>query len=120
MIQWTSVQDGVEYSVLSGSLELPGEHYTVRFRTSQQIKVTPHWHPTDEHITVLQGPFALGFGETFAPDLLTSLPTGSYVCVTQQTRHFALYGIGTVVQVSGIAPFKTIYVDASRQNPNAA
>jgi hypothetical protein len=111
MIKWTPILDGADVGILSGDPDLPGGEYAVRFRTSRDIRVPPHWHPEDEHVTVLQGSFSLGFGAVFEASLLNSLPPGSYVCVPRQTKHFALYGVGTVVQVNGIAPFKSIYVN---------
>src|SRR5262249_42624408 len=103
--------DGAEVGVLFGDPEFPGGEYAVRFRTSREIRVPPHWHPEDEHVTVLEGSLSLGFGDVFETGLLKSLPPGSYVCVPRQTNHFALYGVGTVVHVNGIAPFKSIYVN---------
>ncbi|HWF48507.1 MAG TPA: cupin domain-containing protein [Bryobacteraceae bacterium] len=112
MIRWTNVDEGAEVAVLAGNPDMPGEHYTLRFRTSRESKVAAHWHPEDEHVTVLEGPFLLGFGGVFEPSLLKSIPPGSYVYVPRKTRHFAMYGAGTIVQVNGVGPFETIYVNA--------
>ena len=111
MIQWTQIQDGAELGVLFGDPDLPGASFTIRFRTSREIRVAPHWHPEDECVTVLDGPFALGFGEVFDAVRLTQLESGAFFCITRSTRHFALYSAGTVIQVSGFGPFKSIYVD---------
>jgi hypothetical protein len=111
MLEWRSILDGAEIAVLAGNPEIAGLPYVIRFRTRREIAVPAHWHPEDENITVLEGPFALGLGECFAQDALKKLPTGSYAYVPKETRHFASYGVGTVVQVSGVGPFQTFYVD---------
>ena len=113
-ILWVPLRDGAEAGVLSGDPEHSELEYTIRFRTSQEIKVHAHWHAEVEHLTVLQGPFSLGFGKVFDDSLLKPLAAGSYVCVPKQTAHFALYGEGTIVQVNGIGPFKSIYFNPAQ------
>ena len=60
----------------------------------------------DEHITVLAGPFNGAFGESPWP-----FEPGAYVVIPAGVRHQAWYGPGTIIQVSGIGPFESIYVD---------
>lgn len=108
---WTPILEGAEMALLSGDPEMPGSHYVIRFRTSLEIAVPAHWHPEDEHITVLQGPFSLGFGDRFQASALESLAALSYRCVRRELRHFAFYGPGTLIQVNGVGPFRSIYVD---------
>lgn len=110
-VPWKPLMEGAESALLYGDPESDREYYSIRFRTSKEIVVPPHWHPGDEYITVLQGPFSLGFGEVFESHLLEQLPAGSWVRVPRQVRHFALYAPGTVVQVSGLGPFRSNYVN---------
>jgi hypothetical protein len=110
MLEWRSILDGADIAVITGNPEIAGLPYVVRFRTLRDIAVPAHWHPEDENITVLEGPFALGLGECFAADTLQSLPTGSYAYVPKGMRHFASYGVGAIVQLSG-GPSQTFYVD---------
>jgi hypothetical protein len=80
--------------------------YVIRFRTHREIFVPLHWHRHDEHITVIVGPFAMSFDGA-----RRELIPGSYVAIPAGIRHSAWYGAGTVVQVSGLGPFESIYVD---------
>jgi quercetin dioxygenase-like cupin family protein len=41
-------------------------------------KIAPHWHPTDEHVTVLAGTFALGMGEKFDQAAAKEIAAGGY------------------------------------------
>ena len=63
-----------------------------------------HWYPEDEHVTVIVGEFALGFGERFSLDLLRRLAAGSHALIPSRQPHFTRYTAGTVVQVHGIGP----------------
>jgi hypothetical protein len=112
-ITWSPIDDAAEMAVLSGDPEANAT-FTIRYRTFREIIVPPHWHPCDEHITVLDGPFSIGFGESLDPGSLVSLAEGAYVEIPARTAHFTVYGAGTIVQVSGMGPFKTIYVDAAK------
>jgi hypothetical protein len=39
------------------------------------------------------------------------LASGSYVMIPASVHHSAWYGAGTVVQISGLGSFESIYVD---------
>ncbi len=41
---------------------------TVRFMMPAGYQIAPHWHPTDEHITVLSGTFSIGMGDKLDMD----------------------------------------------------
>jgi len=108
---WTQIQPGAEQCVVAGDPEQVGAAYVIRFRTAQEIAVAPHWHPADEHITVLEGRFALGFGDRFDKTALAEYPAGSYLAIPKGVRHFAFYWPGTVLQVNGLGPFQSIEVE---------
>ena len=101
---------GVTVSVLSGDPEKPGP-FVLRIKSPAGAKVAPHWHPTDEHVTVISGTFAMGMGEKFDPKALKVVPAGSYVLLPREMRHFALSRTATVVQVHGIGPFLVNFVN---------
>ena len=42
-----------------------GSEFTVRLRVPDGWKVPPHFHPAEEHVTVLQGAFWMGMGDNF-------------------------------------------------------
>lgn len=109
-VQWKPVIEGAEFAVLSGHPEEPGEPYVIRFRTFKPLQVPPHWHPEDEHVTVLEGTLQVGLGEDYASTGLRRLEAGAYIRMPKHFRHFALYQQGTVVQVTGIGPVQSCYV----------
>lgn len=55
---------GAQLAVLAGDPSKAGL-FTLRLKAPDGYKIMPHWHPTDENVTVLQGNFAMGIGEKF-------------------------------------------------------
>ena len=101
---------GAKMAVVSGD---PGkaELFAIRLQLPAGYKIAPHWHPTDEHVTVLSGTFGLGMGETFGD--VKDLPAGSYARMPAEMRHFAKAVTATTVQVDGMGPFVLNYANAA-------
>ncbi|MCI0350714.1 MAG: cupin domain-containing protein [Acidobacteriales bacterium] len=113
-LKWKPIRPGNEMAVVYGDPSKPGELYAVRFRFADGFKVPAHWHPQDEHATVLQGTLLLGMGEKWdAAELKTSLTTGSYIFLAREMRHFAQAKGETILQAHGVGPFVINYLDPS-------
>jgi quercetin dioxygenase-like cupin family protein len=98
------------FAVISGDPSQPGI-YVVRLKMPAGYKIAPHWHPTDEHVTVISGTFALGMGETFDKAKMKELPAGGYALLPAEMRHYAMAKTAAVVQVHGMGPFALTYVN---------
>ena len=103
---------GAQAAILAGDPGKPGP-YTIRVKMPDGYKVPPHWHPTDENVTVIQGTLMVGRGETFAEKASEELPAGSYMRMPKTMRHFAWAKGETIVQVHGMGPFEINYVNAA-------
>jgi ChrR Cupin-like domain len=68
---------------------------TVRFKMPAGYRIPPHWHPTDEHITVLSG----------------TLKAGGYVVAPANMQHYAWTATGATIQVHMTGPFGITYVN---------
>jgi quercetin dioxygenase-like cupin family protein len=75
------------------------------------FRIAPHFHPADEHVTVLAGTFAMGTGETFDAQRAKAMPAGSYMVMPKGQPHFATARGETVVQVHAIGPWSLTYVN---------
>jgi hypothetical protein len=51
---------GAQMAVLDGEPQKRGVPFTIRVRVPDGYSVPPHTHPTDEHLTVIQGTILLG------------------------------------------------------------
>jgi hypothetical protein len=101
---------GVRAAVLSGDVDKPGP-FVLRIKSPAGSKVLPHWHPSDEHLTVISGTFALGMGDVFDPKKMQTIPAGGYALLPREMHHFALSKTATVVQVHGHGPFQVNFVN---------
>ncbi len=113
-------EKGMSFTVVSGDPGKPGL-YVVRAKMPAGYKIAPHWHPTDEHVTVLSGTFALGMGEKFDKATMKELTAGGYALLPAEMRHFAMATTDTTIQVHGQGPFVLTYVnpadDPSKRAP---
>ena len=103
---------GAKIAVLSGDPAKAGP-YVLRVQLPDGYKIPPHWHPTDENVTVIKGTFYAGKGEKFDADAAQALPAGSFVVMPKEMRHFAFAKGETIVQVHGTGPFEINYVNAA-------
>src|SRR5438874_300498 len=101
---------GSQVAVLSGNPNNAGP-FVLRFKMPDGYKIMPHWHPTQENVTVLSGEFHVGMGDKFDEAGMQALPVGSYAAVPARHHHYAVAKGETVVQVNGTGPFKLIYVN---------
>jgi quercetin dioxygenase-like cupin family protein len=100
--------------MLEGKADEPGAH-TYRVRLPAGFRAEPHTHPADEHITVLQGPWQLGLGESFDTSRLKTLPTGSFVIIPAGTPHFVSTENEAIIQAHGVGPVSLTFVSTKRE-----
>jgi quercetin dioxygenase-like cupin family protein len=103
-------EKGAKFTVVSGDPSKEGL-YVVRLQMPAGYKINPHWHPTDEHVTVISGTFALGMGEKFDKAAMKELPAGGYALLPAEMRHYAMAKTAATVQVHGMGPFQLTYVN---------
>ena len=112
---------GAEAAVLAGDPATAGSQFTLRLKMPAGYKVSPHWHPADEHVTVLQGTLMVGMGETFDAATMKTLTAGSFVVMPKEMRHYVRAQTATILQVHGTGPFALTYVnpaDDPRNKPS--
>ena len=95
---------GAKLAVVSGDPSKP-EPFTVRVRFPAGSRVAPHWHHTDEHVTVLSDTIALGLGTTFDQNAMTDLTAGSYAVTPATMPHYALAKTTATFQVHSMGPY---------------
>ena len=103
---------GGKMAVLSGdpSKAVP---FVIRAQLPAGYKVPPHWHPTDEHITVVSGTVALGMGEKFDQAAMQDLPVNGYALLPAEMRHSFMAKTAATIQIHGMGPFAVNYVNAA-------
>jgi quercetin dioxygenase-like cupin family protein len=103
---------GAEMAVLQGDPSVAGALFTVRLRMPNGYIIPPHFHPTDENVTVIKGTFKVGLGDHFSKDaFLPPLYRGDFITAPANANHFAQAKGRTEVQVHAIGPFQMTYVN---------
>lgn len=114
-LQWgpapPALPPGAQMAVVSGDPTKAGGSFVIRAKFPDGYKVPPHWHPTDENVTVIQGTINLGMGDKFDESAARALPTGSFALMPKNMRHFAFATGETIVQIHGTGPFAVNYVN---------
>ena len=100
---------GAKMAVLQGDPS-KAEVYAVRLDMPSGYKVPPHFHPTDEHVTVISGTFLVGMGDSLDAAHTTALAAGAFITAGANVHHYAIARGHTVVQVHGMGPFALTYV----------
>ena len=108
---------GAKLAVLSGDPAGTGL-VTIRLKMPAGYKIPPHWHPTDEHVTVISGSLALGMGDVLDEEKSKVLKPGGYGVAQANMHHFAWTKTGAVVQVHLMGPFKITYVNPADDPSN--
>lgn len=102
---------GARFAVLQGDPSKDGV-YTVRLEMPAGYFIAPHFHPTDENVTVISGSFEVGMGDAEDVSKAMVLPAGGFIVAPAAAHHYARAKTATVVQVHGTGPFAITYVDA--------
>jgi quercetin dioxygenase-like cupin family protein len=105
-----SLPPGAQAAVLAGDPAKEGV-FVIRAKFPSGYKVPPHWHPTDEHVTVLSGSLQFGMGDKFDLASTRTLTAGSFVTAAKDMRHFVQAKGPTVIQVTAMGPFTLTYVN---------
>ena len=109
---------GARIAVMAGDPTQPGE-FTIRLQFPAGYRIKPHFHPNDEHVTVLSGRFLVGMGDSLVRKGMMALGPDGFITAPAQAHHFAIAPVRTVVQVNGEGPFAISYVNAA-DDPRSA
>jgi quercetin dioxygenase-like cupin family protein len=117
-VAWTDRPgyDGVKFAVIQGDPSKPGI-YVIRAKFSPGAMTRPHWHPEDRYVTVLQGTWYTGEGDSFEPDKTVPLKTGSFMLHPGKAHHYdGAKDDEVIVQIIGIGPSATHLIDPKSGN----
>ena len=101
---------GAQVAVVSGD---PGKKgmFTLRARLPGNYVVPPHWHPTDEKVSVISGRMAYGLNDRFNRVTALTLGPGETVVMKARMHHWVFAGDPTEIEVSAMGPFAITYVN---------
>jgi hypothetical protein len=76
-------------------------------------KISPHWHPHRENVTVISGNLKVGMGDKFDESKMTPFGAGSFAYLDPDMHHYVMANGEVVVQVHGMSPAQFNYVNPS-------
>lgn len=103
---------GSRMAVIAGDPTQPGP-FVLRAQFPAGYRIAPHWHATQENLTMLTGTVAVGMGEKFDQASMTDLAPGGYTAMPAGTRHYLVSKTAATIQVDGVGPFAINYVNAA-------
>jgi hypothetical protein len=115
-LMWSPFAPGLEMAPVTGDLKKPGM-FVLRLRATDDAKIPPHWHPTDEYVTILAGDASIGMGKTWDDSQLKAGPVHTLAMMPSHMPHYAQFKKGAEVQVQGTGPFVINYVNPA-DDPN--
>jgi len=103
---------GAQVTVLAGDPSKEGM-FTLRAIFPANYKVPPHWHPTTENVSVLEGTLYMGGGETFDESKTTALKEGGFASIPEKTAHYVFTKKKCMIQIHAMGPFEITYYNAA-------
>jgi quercetin dioxygenase-like cupin family protein len=106
-----------------GGAELPGAKvarlyghpdkaalFVVRAKLPAHYRLPPHWHASDENVTVLSGAIYVGRGATSDASAAKMIAAGGFFSVPAQADHYLFTKTETTIQLTAVGPFGMMYV----------
>jgi len=115
-----SLPSGAEAAVLDGDMAKKGSQFTVRLRLPAGYKIAPHFHPADEHVTVLSGSFYMGMGDKLDESAAMEMKPGAFHSIPTGVHHYAFSKAETILQLHGVGPWGITYINPSDDPRKAA
>jgi quercetin dioxygenase-like cupin family protein len=110
---------GAQFAVYQGDPS-KAEVYTIRLKLPAGYVIAPHFHPTDENLTIISGHFLVGMGDAVDRYKARRLGPGEFATAMAQAHHYAVASDSVVVQVHGMGPFAITYVNPADDPRKAA
>lgn len=105
------IPPGAQLAVLEGDPLASSGDYTVRLKMPDGYRISPHWHPRRENVTVISGSFKVGMGDHFDESSMMSFPAGSFAYLDPDMHHYAMANGEVVVQIHGMSPVQFNYIN---------
>lgn len=122
-IEWQagppSLPPGAQIAVLEGDPTKRGP-FVFRIKAPDGYRIPPHTHPKVERITVIEGTFHVGMGESFDEEAARPMPKGTYGYWPAGMVHYVFTRGETILQFHGDnGPWTISYVNPEDDPRNA-
>ncbi len=104
------MQKGAMMAVLLGNPTEQGP-FVIRLKLPAGYKIPAHTHTIKENVTVLSGSYNFGAGDKLDPSKGKLYSAGSYISTPSGTSHFVWTTAETIIQIHGMGPMGTNYLN---------
>lgn len=112
-LKWRAGIPSTLISVLEGDPK-SDSIYTIRLKLPANFIIKPHWHTSDERVTVLSGSVYVGFGNKVDKNNSVEFAPGGYYVNPPGLHHFVWTNEPAEIQISGIGPWVVNSVDEKK------
>jgi hypothetical protein len=112
-LKWQDVPTlppGAKVAVIEGKMSEPGP-ITARVKLPANYRIPPHFHATQERVTVLSGTVNIGMGDKFDAQKTTAMKPGTVLIMPPRMHHFAWTSEETVFQLNVTGPWTVTYLN---------
>jgi quercetin dioxygenase-like cupin family protein len=102
---------GALLAVVRGDPTAPGEAI-IELVMPDGYRLPPHYHPSFEHVEVLEGTLRAGMGDRLDPTKTRPLAAGDSATAPAGMHHFSIARGRTVVRVTFMGPYTITYLRA--------
>lgn len=102
---------GWQMAAIVGNPSTPGAYYAYLLKAPDGGQAPPHFHQMTENVTVISGTILVGLGDTLDTASMKPLGPGNVVSIPAGVHHYAMAKGETVIEVSGIGPDTTTFVN---------
>ena len=110
---WRAGIPGTLIAILEGNPK-SDSLYTIRLKIPANFIVRPHWHTSDERVTVLSGSVYVGFGDKIDRNKSKKFTVDGYYVNPPDIHHFVWTDEPAEIQITGIGPWVVKYIDSSK------
>ena len=114
-----ALPSGAQIAVVKGDPMKKGP-FTIHLKMPANYAVPPHWHPTDEKVTLVSGKLGYGMSDQLNRSKAKALGQGESVTMKAKEHHWVMTADGAEVEVSAMGPFVITYVDPNADPRKAA
>ena len=112
------VPAGAKMAVLYGDPSKAAP-FAIRVKGADGYTLPPHWHPTDEQVTVISGAFYMGTGDKFEKPKAKAMTAGAFGSMPAKMHHFGWFKGYTEIEIHSMGPFEITYVNPADDPRNA-
>ena len=101
---------GAKMAVVEGDPTKAGP-FAIQLSMPKGYTIAPHFHPTDENVTVKKGIFLVGMGDKIERKKMNAMTKGQSGKLDANAHHYAIAKNPVVVEVRSTGPFAMTYVN---------